>query len=244
MKHSRDIAVMWIGDTHAGNPLASRNLEKLPALLEMYPAIMVCLVGDIFDLHFLRRYPDAYDRTAAERLHALLEKVRKTPEVNVVDLHGNHDCPRPYASLSDLMALPHDRDMVIQARKWLAIHGHRFEYLWRFGEVLSHFMGPRLKYLSPTVLAWRKKLVAATGAFSRLGRLGKMHGVPVVVHGHTHTPGLRVEDGVRVICVPDWLDYPGAGGAVLLDIFGNMWRVDADGKAVEHYEPLTLYVPD
>ncbi len=217
---------VWISDVHLGTRAC--KAEMLLDFLKRTECDTLYLVGDIVDGWRLKKswyWPQSHN----DVIQKLLRKARKGTQV--IYLPGNHDeamrqfCGQQFGGVSVVDELVH---ITADGRRFLVLHGDRFDVVVRHAEWLAH-VGDRayvaLLVLNNWLNAVRRRLgfsywslsaylkQRAKRAVEYVGRFevavsdeARRHSVDGVICGHVHTAEMKDMRGLLYVNDGDWVE--------------------------------------
>jgi UDP-2,3-diacylglucosamine pyrophosphatase LpxH len=214
---------MWLADLHVGAPtVTTAKLYAMDRFLNTGPAEQYYLLGDVVDRLLQSLWPDRFKPEDVQTVEFYRDILMTNRLARQID--GNHDTAFSWRALLEWRDGP---DVVHEPGAWIGLHGHRQDLLWRVAAVLN-----RLGKRAPrAAIDRREKLLQLTGFYRRMVRLGRRYGVPMVIHGHVHLAGVTEVDGIKLVCLPDWLDHD--GGALVEWHDGHMALVDTNHRVMQ-----------
>jgi len=214
-----------MSDLHLG--LSACRADALLAFLKAHPSSLIVAVGDIIDLHQMRRglrWSPSYSRL----LRYLLKRVEKG--VRVVYVPGNHDAEfrelaggsvfgieiarqAVYMHQDGPLLVTHgdEADTIVRVLPWLAkVGGWGYDVLLDLNTgvaALQQLLGWRPWSLSKAVKASVKRACTYISDFeSALVAQARASGCVGVICGHIHHAEMREVDGLRYCNTGDWVE--------------------------------------
>ncbi len=218
---------IFISDLHLGSPHC--HAAELAAFLSNHASEKLYLVGDVFDLEWLKTRKSGWNFEHTRVLDVMQEKMREGLEI--IYIPGNHDAPLRRFCGMILPGVVMRRRLIhtsANGQRLLVTHGDEYDSQVRFGGA-SEWLGEWLYERLLTCNRWSNKVRTRFGAryFSLASFLKrqsnaaeryiarfraavildvKKRGLDGVVCGHIHRPELLQIDGLIYANDGDWVE--------------------------------------
>jgi UDP-2,3-diacylglucosamine pyrophosphatase LpxH len=224
---------IWISDIHLGT--RGCQAERLLHFLRNTESETLFLVGDIIDFWAMKRswyWPETHNTV----LQKILRKARHG--TRVIYLEGNHDPVRkmldffldnPFSSFGNIHILKEAVHKTADGRRFLVLHGDRFDALIRCAPLLVHLgdkgydllvrlnrvlhvclsgIGVQSEWsLSKTVKSSVKSVLAYIESFElQIAREVRARGLDGAICGHIHKPAIKTLDSSVYHNDGDWVE--------------------------------------
>ncbi|QYK56570.1 MAG: UDP-2,3-diacylglucosamine diphosphatase [Fimbriimonadaceae bacterium] len=218
---------LFISDLHLGS--AGCMVDELQAFLESVDCENLYIVGDLIDLYVVMK-AGKWRQEHTEVVRSILEKSKEGTRIFYTP--GNHDAFLRRLNGSDFGNIRIDHQVVHEladGRRLLVIHGDQFDRSVKFVPLawIATWVYEGMTVLTGLVNAKRKqagkeptdfsggmkkrlkKYVSRnSGADEALVNLARSMGLQGVICGHTHRPGITLdEEGMLYVNTGDWVEH-------------------------------------
>lgn len=214
-KTKRVTDTLVISDLHLGSEVC--RADEILKVLSQWKFRRLVILGDAFDDTRFRRLKRNHFKVLS-RINKFSSPKRK---IEVVWVEGNHDSGF-FTVVSRLLGMPVHREYMfrVNGRKYLAIHGHQFDYFMLQNPLLTdiaswfYLMVQRRdtrrmalsRYLKRKSKVWLK---LSEKQAIRAVRYARHRGADAVLCGHTHISQHRTNfGGIEYVNTGCWTDNP------------------------------------